>query len=78
MQKSLKNVIFNGIAQSVLKTCHWDPLKAFALKHFTKSPMNSFFRKEHPVQKKKTIMETYFLRTFPKVLLKFIDCRKVP
>ena len=53
MQKSLKNVIFNGIAQSVLKICQWDPLKVFALKHFTKSLMKSFFRKEHPAQKKK-------------------------
>ena len=77
MQKSLKNVIFNGIAQSVLKICQWDPLKVFALKHFTKSPMNSFFRKEHPVQKK-TIMETYFLRALSKGWLKFIDCRKFP
>ena len=35
-QNGLENVIFNGIAQSVVKICQWDLFKVSALKHFTK------------------------------------------
>ena len=44
-QNSIKNVIFNGIAQNTVKVCLWDLLKVSTLKHFMKETMSSSFRK---------------------------------
>ena len=44
-QNSVKNVIFNGIAQNTVKVCLWELLKVSTLKHFMKETMNSSFCK---------------------------------
>ena len=64
-QKSLENIIFNGIAQSDVKNCQWDLLKVSALKHFTETPMTSFSRKA-PCAKKNNYWKHIFYRNCPK------------